>query len=590
MPPPYQPPRTYAPDYRPAPPPAYPDQMAPRRTWQEAPVDVRAPAPLPVGEEEDVGRGPPPRAPMPAQRGREEEYAEEDLDDVFDEAETRRPRRDRARAEDYSAAYRSYEDDYEEEEPRRRSGPLILLLSLVAVALIAAALIVWYKKDGLITTGDRGNVPVITAPQEPVKTQPQPSEQQEQATQQTSDQLQVQPVRRKQIYDRILGEETLEPERIVPTEEQPQLPTQNQDATGQQQGTGQQPGTEPLPLPLPPPPTNNGQQGSLEPPQSTGKTVLDQAANPDQEVVAEPASNTGTLSEGKSDSEQVASDLQIPVPEVPANQTVAERGNIPVEQPSEQQQGEQIIDTNQQPKATQQPQQTEVVEEPQLPKQQEEVVTPPQQKAAVEQPVDDGRGPIQLSPLAPQGTQLPQPVQQPQQVLAPPQTDQVARKPARPGGREDDPLEGQRVPFTGNATQQAQGTQQLNTVSDLALQPVVQPQPQQQQVASIEQPQQQQVATIEQPQPQSQSAAVGYVVQLASFRTEAEAQNEYQRLVQRHASLLSGLTPRIQKSDLGASGTFFRLSVGALPSSAAATKLCNSLIAAGEKDCLVRRL
>jgi hypothetical protein len=78
-------------------------------------------------------------------------------------------------------------------------------------------------------------------------------------------------------------------------------------------------------------------------------------------------------------------------------------------------------------------------------------------------------------------------------------------------------------------------------------------------------------------------------VQLASFRSETEALGEFQRLSQRHPGLVGTLASRVQKSDLGASGTFYRLGVGPLATKEAATKLCNSLIAAGEKDCLVRR-
>jgi cell division septation protein DedD len=81
----------------------------------------------------------------------------------------------------------------------------------------------------------------------------------------------------------------------------------------------------------------------------------------------------------------------------------------------------------------------------------------------------------------------------------------------------------------------------------------------------------------------------GYVVQLASFRSEAEAQGDFQRLVQRHPQLVGGLDSRIQEASLGQSGSFYRLGVGPLAERSAATKLCTALIAAGEKDCLVRR-
>jgi cell division septation protein DedD len=85
------------------------------------------------------------------------------------------------------------------------------------------------------------------------------------------------------------------------------------------------------------------------------------------------------------------------------------------------------------------------------------------------------------------------------------------------------------------------------------------------------------------------TGGTGYVVQLASFRSEAEAAGEFRRLQSRHPQLVGALQQRIQRADLGASGTFYRLGVGPLGSKDQASRLCNSLIAAGEKDCLVRR-
>jgi hypothetical protein len=60
-------------------------------------------------------------------------------------------------------------------------------------------------------------------------------------------------------------------------------------------------------------------------------------------------------------------------------------------------------------------------------------------------------------------------------------------------------------------------------------------------------------------------------------------------LQSRHPQLVGTLQQRIQRADLGASGTFYRLGVGPLGNKDLASRLCNSLIAAGEKDCLVRR-
>jgi cell division protein FtsN len=79
------------------------------------------------------------------------------------------------------------------------------------------------------------------------------------------------------------------------------------------------------------------------------------------------------------------------------------------------------------------------------------------------------------------------------------------------------------------------------------------------------------------------------VIQLAAYRSEQEAMAQYQQLKSRHGNLLGNLPPSVQQTNLGASGTFYRLGMGPMNSKQAATDLCNKLIAAGERDCLVRR-
>jgi hypothetical protein len=74
----------------------------------------------------------------------------------------------------------------------------------------------------------------------------------------------------------------------------------------------------------------------------------------------------------------------------------------------------------------------------------------------------------------------------------------------------------------------------------------------------------------------------------SSHRSEAEALAEFDRLRQSHASLVGSLTHGVRKTDLGSSGTRYQLSLGVLPTREAAKTLCSSLVAAGEKDCIVR--
>jgi cell division protein FtsN len=62
---------------------------------------------------------------------------------------------------------------------------------------------------------------------------------------------------------------------------------------------------------------------------------------------------------------------------------------------------------------------------------------------------------------------------------------------------------------------------------------------------------------------------------------------EFDRLRAKHGPVLNGLSPRIVKATI-AGGSRYRLGVGPLASRSAASKVCNSLIAAGERDCLVR--
>jgi cell division septation protein DedD len=177
-------------------------------------------------------------------------------------------------------------------------------------------------------------------------------------------------------------------------------------------------------------------------------------------------------------------------------------------------------------------------------------------------PQPSGSGPVQILPSSIASGQAPAQSRAVQQ----PATQPAARQ--RTIGRDYDPLAGQRPTYSGSST--------------------VGP------GAAVDQPAQpappQQVASIAPDAPPSQPQGLGgYVVQLASFRSEGEAQNDHQRLVQRHPQLVSGLESRIREASLGESGSFYRLSLGPLGDRSAATKLCNDLIAAGEKDCLVRR-
>jgi cell division protein FtsN len=106
-----------------------------------------------------------------------------------------------------------------------------------------------------------------------------------------------------------------------------------------------------------------------------------------------------------------------------------------------------------------------------------------------------------------------------------------------------------------------------------------------QQIASIPEP-----APIQQPAAPTQvaSGGSGYFVQLASFKSESEASTEFGRLKAKYASIIGTLPSAINPATIGGS-TRYRVAVGPLASRDQATKICNSLFAAGERDCLVRK-
>ena len=79
------------------------------------------------------------------------------------------------------------------------------------------------------------------------------------------------------------------------------------------------------------------------------------------------------------------------------------------------------------------------------------------------------------------------------------------------------------------------------------------------------------------------------MVQLAAFRSQQDAQRAWQRIRGKHGGILGGLQPIITRKNLGGAGTFYRLSIGPVPSRQAANRLCQRLIARGEPDCLIRK-
>lgn len=78
-----------------------------------------------------------------------------------------------------------------------------------------------------------------------------------------------------------------------------------------------------------------------------------------------------------------------------------------------------------------------------------------------------------------------------------------------------------------------------------------------------------------------------FVVQIAAFRNEPRAEEEFTKLQAAHPDLLGGLRSDIARADLGDQGIYYRLRVGPFATKRAAGVLCTLLKGRGQ-DCIVR--
>ena len=81
--------------------------------------------------------------------------------------------------------------------------------------------------------------------------------------------------------------------------------------------------------------------------------------------------------------------------------------------------------------------------------------------------------------------------------------------------------------------------------------------------------------------PQTESAARGFVVQLSSQKSEAEAQSSFRSLQAKFPNELGDRQPIIRRADLGSKGVFYRTMVGPFASVHEASQFCASYKAAG---------
>jgi hypothetical protein len=90
------------------------------------------------------------------------------------------------------------------------------------------------------------------------------------------------------------------------------------------------------------------------------------------------------------------------------------------------------------------------------------------------------------------------------------------------------------------------------------------------------------------PAPAASGGGAGYVVQVSSQRSEADAQASYRALQGKFPSVLGSRAPLIKRADLGEKGVYYRAMVGPFASSDEATQVCGNLKTAGGQ-CVVQK-
>lgn len=607
-----------------SPPPSYPPQQSarqdrqyqgrPQRPPQQGshdPYRREMPPPPPheggFGEDDAYGRHQPPhetpRPRSPDFRGahsRELAHVQDGDDGLFEDEQNysqQPPPRRRAGPQEYTQAYREFESAEEEPARRRQTGPFILLGALLTAGVIAAGLVYFYFYQGNNGAQSQAEVPVVAEPEQPVKTEPQADSNAESnaedavsvpsqtSTANAPEAAAPASAQKKQIYDRILGETTLEErEQIAPSEEQPVAPD------GPSQGFD----ADPLPLPLPPPPDGGaGDQGSLPAPGDVQTSALQTKSAPSSDLSAQASPASATVESDASDD----SGEPLPVPGAQED----------VQQPAESASAAESTEP-----ATAEPEPQAIAAKPKADN--ALAVTPqptpppaPSTKTAnaeLSPDVQTGTGPVQIAQI-PAGESVQSGGVAPSfntASLPDVTTETTAAKRTTRGRAGDRIVINPNRNFNKSKAGQtamvepalmtetiAQGGEQADPQPSA---PVVEPQPV---VESAGEPVLQQQAALPPPAPveaspatQPQAQLSGFIIQLASHKTEADAQADYNRLVLQHGAVLGNLKYNIQQTKLNTGAVFYQLHLGSFASRQAAKDMCTSLLATGERDCLVK--
>ena len=482
-------------------------------------------------------------------------YRDSDNDDIFEQpAPVRVPRR--ATANDYHQAYREVEQGYDDESPRSRVPWILAMLLALVVAGFGS---IWaygnYIKPQLSGNGTSQSIPVVKAPDTPNKILPDAtSSGKVPASGDTAEPT------KKQIYDRIIGDREILGGQIVPTEVAPVQPSTNSQsvpvpAADPPSGTG----TDGVPLPLPPPP-GTGTQGTLEP---SGKG--------DQQMA--------TIIPAASGSSAADSSSAVPVPgETPKSTALVSSASAPSAnkptQVASSGNDEIIQDTPEADPSLEKKPKAIIVKKPSVLKAEKSLgakpvmLVPPSTPDAIDQSTDtiasasttsgSSGGLYGDSPDSDASTGVPSTAKiATAKIVEPP----VVKKPRTLLDL-----------FKSSNTE---------TASVAPLNATVQPD-------TSASPRTNQKFAAVTPPPVVESSTGAFVAQLASFKTKAEASQEYARMRTKHGEIVGRYAPIVNEAQV-AGTTRYRLAVGPMATADVAQNLCQSLIAAGERDCMVKR-